>query len=126
MYQNDLLYNASVVARVHCYRGVRQTFAGKLNSINKWPGQYYKPCRNRRLVHTTFIKQCVSRFWVRLSSICSCQRAGKRISPQMRNVRILSIDNIFNHLYMQPPCKKHPRCIETRPRPVLKGPGAGN
>ena len=32
----------------------------------------------------------------------------------------------FTHFHMQIQCKKHPRCIQTRPRPALKGPGSRN
>ena len=30
----------------------------------------------------------------------------------------------FTHFHMQIRCTKHPRCIQTRPRPLLKGSGA--
>ncbi len=33
---------------------------------------------------------------------------------------------LFFHFHLQIRCTKHPKCIKTRPRPVLKEPGAGN
>ena len=62
------------------------------------------------------------------SEMCCPRRARKRTSKNIENPKIFGFHRLYNgftHFHMQIRCKKQPRCISTRPRPVLKGPGAG-
>jgi len=53
---------------------------------------------------------------------------AKELSPMLKIPFFWdSIDftMFFERFHMQFRCKKHPRCIQTHPRPILQGPGAG-